>query len=152
MREGLALLVRLQPDMQLVGAMATLDGTLRTYSELRPDVTLMDLDLPSEAALGAIRKIRAQDATARIIGLTTHEPDAAWGDALAAGASQCLAKDRLSDSLPALIRNGRPAGPPENGGKRHLIPVIFPPRVSGWFKNRSHRIVQRVSALSRRRL
>src|ERR1022692_3208196 len=40
------------------------------YIEQRPDVTLMDLELPSEAAFGAIRKIRARDARARIIGLT----------------------------------------------------------------------------------
>lgn len=105
MREGLALLIRLQPDMQLVGAVATAEEALRMYVEQRPDVTLMDLDLPSEAAIGAIRKIRARDAGARIIGLTTYEPDAAWAQALAAGAWQCVAKDRLSDRLPGLIRS-----------------------------------------------
>jgi DNA-binding NarL/FixJ family response regulator len=104
MREGLALLVRLQPDMQLVGAVATAEEAVHMYIEQRPDVTLMDLELPAEAALGAIRKIRAQDAGARIIGLTTYEPDAVWTRALAAGACQCVAKDRLSDSLPGLIR------------------------------------------------
>jgi len=104
MREGLALLVRLQPDMQLVGAVATAEEAVHMYIEQRPDVTLMDLELPSEAALGAIRKIRARDNRARIIGLTTYEPDAAWARALAAGAWQCVAKDSLSDSLPGLIR------------------------------------------------
>ena len=59
-------------------------------------------------AIGAIRKICAQDAGARIIGLTTYERDAAWAGALAAGACQCIAKDRLSDSLPRLIRDGQP--------------------------------------------
>jgi len=62
MREGLALLVRLQPDMQLVGATATAEEAVRMYFEHRPDVTLMDLDIPSAAAIGAIRKIRARDA------------------------------------------------------------------------------------------
>jgi len=116
MREGLALLVRMQPDMQLVGAAATAEEAVQMYFEQRPDVTLMDLDLPSEAALGAIRKIRARDAAAHIIGLTTYEPDAAWTRALAAGAQQCVSKDRLSDSLPRLIRTERPkprhSGPP----------------------------------------
>jgi DNA-binding NarL/FixJ family response regulator len=121
MREGLALLVRLQPDMQLVGAVATAEEAVHMYIEQRPDVTLMDLELPSESALGAIRKIRARDARARIIGLTTYEPDAAWAGALAAGAWQCVAKDGLSDSLPRLIRNRQPpvlesSVPPENGG------------------------------------
>jgi len=121
MREGLALLVRLQPDMQLVGAVATAEEAVHMYIEQRPDVTLMDLELPAESALGAIRKIRARDAGARIIGLTTYEPDAAWARALAAGAWHCVAKDGLSDSLPRLIRNGQPpvldnSVPPENGG------------------------------------
>jgi DNA-binding NarL/FixJ family response regulator len=121
MREGLALLVRLQPDMQLVGAVATAEEAVHMYIEQRPDVTLMDLELPAEAALGAIRKIRARDAGARIIGLTTYEPDAAWARALAAGARQCVAKDGLSDSLPRLIRSGQPPVldnlvPPENRG------------------------------------
>jgi CheY-like chemotaxis protein len=120
MRDGLALLVRLHPDMHLVGAVATAEEALQMYIEQRPDVTLMDLDLPLEAAFGAIRKIRARDAGARIIGLTTYEPDAAWARALAAGACQCVAKDGVSDALPGLIRNGK-RGPgqlstPENGG------------------------------------
>jgi DNA-binding NarL/FixJ family response regulator len=106
----------LQPDMQLVGAAAMGEEALQMYIEQRPDVTLMDLDLPSQAAIGAIRKIRARDAGARIIGLTTYEPDAAWAEALAAGASQWIAKDGLSDSLPRLIRNEVPPVPPENGG------------------------------------
>jgi DNA-binding NarL/FixJ family response regulator len=104
MREGLALLVRLQPDMKLVGAVATAEEALQVFIDQRPDVTLMDLDRPADAAIGAIRRIRAHDATAHIIGLTTYEPDAAWAGALAAGASQCVSKDRLSSSLPELIR------------------------------------------------
>jgi DNA-binding NarL/FixJ family response regulator len=104
MREGLAMLVRLQPDMQLVGAAATAEEAVQMYLEQRPDVTLMDLDLPSEAAIGAIRKIHARDAGARIIGLMTYERDVASARALAAGASQCVTKDRLSDNLPQLIR------------------------------------------------
>jgi DNA-binding NarL/FixJ family response regulator len=112
MREGLALMVRLQPDMQLVGAVATAEEALQLYTELRPDVTLMDLDLPSEAAIGAVRRIRARDGGARIIGLTTYGPDTAWKGALAAGIWQCVTKDGLSDSLPRLIRNGSATGTP----------------------------------------
>lgn len=105
LREGLVLLVRSQPDMQLVGAVASAEEALELYVGQRPDVTLMDLDLPSEAALGAIRTIRIWDARARIIGLTTYAPDAAWEGAIAAGACYCVGKDGLGDSLPGLIRN-----------------------------------------------
>ncbi len=104
MREGLALLVGLQTDMQLVGTAATAEETVRMYLEQRPDLTLLDLDMAAHAALGAIRKIRAQDPGARIIGLATYERDAAWIEALATGACQCVAKNELSASLPDLIR------------------------------------------------
>ena len=104
MREGLALLVRMQKDMQLVGTAATAEESVRMYLEHRPDLALMDLDMASHAALGAIRKIRAYDPDARIIGLATYERDAAWTEALAAGVSQCVAKNELSAGLPGLIR------------------------------------------------
>jgi len=104
MREGLALVVRLQPDMQLVGTAATAEETVRMYLEQRPDLTLMDLDMPARAALRAIRQIRVQDPGACIIGLATYERDATWTEALAAGACRCAAKNELSGSLPGLIR------------------------------------------------
>jgi DNA-binding NarL/FixJ family response regulator len=106
MREGLALLVRLQSDMQLAGVAASAEEAVQMYIAQRPDVMLMDLDLPFGAAVEAIRNIRAHDPTARIIASTTYEPDLTWARALAAGASLCLPKDHLSDPLPQLIRTG----------------------------------------------
>lgn len=105
LREGLALLVRLQPDMELVGTARTAAEAVDMYAEQRPDVMLLDLDLPSETAIEAIRSIRSHDASARIIGLTTYEPNDTWTVAMAAGVWQCVAKDRLSDNLPRLIRD-----------------------------------------------
>jgi DNA-binding NarL/FixJ family response regulator len=104
MREGLALMVRLQEDMQLVGTAATAEETARIYLEQRPDLALIDLDMASKSALGAIREIRAQDPGARIIGLTTYERDATWREALSAGACQCVAKYELCAILPDMIR------------------------------------------------
>jgi DNA-binding NarL/FixJ family response regulator len=109
MREGLALLIRMQPDMQLVGAAATAEEAVHLFLEHLADVTLMDLDLPSDSAFGAIRRILARDPGARIIGLSTYEPNLVWERALEAGARQCVAKDRLSDSLPQLIRENSQA-------------------------------------------
>jgi len=108
MREGLALLIGLQPDMQLVAAVATPAEALEVYFERQPDVTVMDLDSPSATAVESIREIRARNRDARVIGLTTYAPDDAWAEALSAGACQCLGKDRLSDNLLRTIRNGTP--------------------------------------------
>jgi DNA-binding NarL/FixJ family response regulator len=110
MREGLALLVRMQPDMQLVGTAATAEESVRMYLEQRPDLTLMDLDMASHAALGAIRKIRAHDPGARIIGLATYERDATWTEALAAARVSVRRQERVER---------RPPGP---DSQSHLRP------------------------------
>ncbi|MGO4885210.1 MAG: response regulator transcription factor [Bryobacteraceae bacterium] len=108
MREGLALLVRLQADMQLVGAVATAEETIRLSLAEMPDVILMDLDLPAQGAMAAVRRIHACDPRARIIGLATYGPDKAWVEAIAAGVCECTVKEGLSDSLPPLIRAASP--------------------------------------------
>jgi len=108
-REGLAMLISLQPDLQLVGTAETGEQAVEAFLEQRPDVTLMDLDLPAQTAIEAIRTIRAQDPGARIIGLAIYVPSTAWARALAAGACHCIAKDRLSDSLLRVIRTVAPA-------------------------------------------
>jgi len=113
MREGLALLVRSQRDMALVGVAATAVEAVQVYDEQRPDVTLMDLDLPSGTALAAIKRIRARDLGAAIIGLTSYDGDRVRTRASAAGISHCAAKDRLSESLALLIRS---AVTPESRG------------------------------------
>jgi len=92
--------------------------------EQRPDVTLMDLDLPGRAAIATIRKIRELHPGARIAALAAYEPDATWTEALNAGAYQCVAKDDL-DGFPHPIPAPRtPANRklPEN--RERSIPIF----------------------------
>ena len=65
LREGLSLLIRLQPDMELVGTAASGEEAVQGFTKHRPDVTLMDLDLPSAAGITAIQKILKIDPAAR---------------------------------------------------------------------------------------
>ena len=104
LREGISVLVRLQPDMELVGAAATSDQAVRLFAEHRPQVTLMDLDLPFHAGIKAIKDIRRIDPTACIFGLLTYEWDECGHAALVAGASSILAKDKLTERLPEMLR------------------------------------------------
>jgi DNA-binding NarL/FixJ family response regulator len=112
MREGLALLVRLHRDLQLVGVAATAVDAVWIFAEQQPDVTVLDLDLPSHAAAATIREIRARDPDACVIGLATFGPGATWAEGLAAGTCQCIAKGSLGDMLPCLIRAGGQRGRP----------------------------------------
>ena len=105
LREGLSLLIHLQPDMELVGAVASGEEAVQSFSEQRPDVTLMDLDLPSAAAITAIREILKIDPAACVLGLFTYEEDESRAQALRAGARSCITKDRLNQDLVSLVQD-----------------------------------------------
>jgi DNA-binding NarL/FixJ family response regulator len=64
LREGLALSIQLQPDMELVGAVASGKEAVQSFTQHRPDVTLMDLDLPSGAGITAVKEILKVDPAA----------------------------------------------------------------------------------------
>lgn len=111
LREGLALLIQLQPDMELAGLAASGKEAVQSFAEQRPEVTLMDLDLPSGAGITAIQEILEIDPAACVLGLFTYEGDESRTRALRAGARDCVTKDRLNEDLVALVRNcARPAG------------------------------------------
>ena len=87
LREGLSLLIQLQPDMELVDVVASGEEAVRLFREHRPDVTLMDLDLRSAAGITAIREILKIDPAARVIGSSTYEWDEFCAQALPGVAS-----------------------------------------------------------------
>src|SRR5260370_16292411 len=75
LREGIAALVKSQPDMKLVAEAGSGREALLRFREHRPDVTLMDLRLPDMSGIDAMVEIRAEFPDARIIMLTTFEGD-----------------------------------------------------------------------------
>jgi RNA polymerase sigma factor (sigma-70 family) len=103
-REGIGLIIARQPDMEVVGSAATGEEAVLLFRRERPDVTLMDLQLPAMSGLDAIRSIRREDAEARIIVLTMYQGDEDIHRALSAGATTYLLKDTLSDDLIRFVR------------------------------------------------
>jgi len=115
MLDGLALLIGRQPDMEVVGSATHGEQAVEHVSRMKPDVTLMDLQLPGVSGLDAIRQIRRADPVARIVVLTMYQGDEDIYRALEAGAATYLLKDSLSEDLVRVIREvhvgGRPVMP-----------------------------------------
>ena len=102
--EGVSAMIKRQPDMELVGAAASGEQAVELFRECAPDVTLMDLQLPSMSGLEAIRALRLEDPEARVIVLTMFQGDEDIHRALQAGATTYLLKDVRSSELLQVIR------------------------------------------------
>jgi len=102
--EGIAALIKNQPDMQLVAQCTSGSDAIEKFRSHRPDVTLMDLRLPDMSGIDTMMAIRAEFPEARIIMLTTFEGDMEIQRALAAGAQGYMLKSMPPKDLVAVIR------------------------------------------------
>src|SRR5215469_1882490 len=116
-REGIGVIINRESDMSVVGTASTGEEAVAVFKRERPDVTLMDLQLPRMTGLEAIREIRQEDPAARIIVLTMYQGDEDIHRALAAGAATYLLKDTLSDDLIRFVRE-------VHSGRRPLRPEV----------------------------
>ena len=103
-RDGIAAAVRAEPDMEFVGEGGDGREAIDQYRVLRPDVTLLDLNMPVMNGVDALQAIRAESPQARIIVLTTYRGDALAVRALKAGAMGYLLKSSLRKELLSAIR------------------------------------------------
>ena len=103
-RDALTLKVDLQQDMRMVATAGSGEEALECFQQHHPDVTLMDLQLPTMSGLDAIRAIRREDPEARIVVLTMYEGDEDIYRAIEAGAITYLLKDTLADDLIRIVR------------------------------------------------
>jgi DNA-binding NarL/FixJ family response regulator len=124
-REGLAMLLGLLPDVEVVGTAADGEEVLAMAAELRPDVILMDLRMPRVDGVEATRRLRERDPAVKVVVLTTYADDRSVLDALRAGALGYLTKDAgAAEIQQALHRvaNGQAALDP--AVQRHLVEAI----------------------------
>lgn len=98
-RQGLAALLATSDGVEVAGAVGDGQAAIESYRRLRPDVTLMDLQMPKLGGVEAIRAIRAEFPEARIIVLTTYDGDEDIFRALQAGARGYLLKGMPFDDL-----------------------------------------------------
>ena len=116
-RQGIGSLLGVQPDMALVAEASNGREAIQEFRTHRPDITLMDLQMPEMGGLDAISAIRAEFPDARIIVLTTYAGDAQALRALQAGARGYLLKNALHKELVDTIRA-------VHAGRRALSPDV----------------------------
>ena len=116
-REGLAMLVGLTDDIQVVGTAANGIEAVDRANELRPDVVLMDLRMPEMEGAEATRTIRTAQPDVHVLVLTTYADDDSLFPALQAGAHGYLTKDASAEEIERAIRAVA-------SGNTHLDPAI----------------------------
>jgi len=105
LREGIAALISKQTDMQLLGEAANGREALEKFRLLRPDVTLMDVQMPDMNGIDALIAIRSECPSAKVIVLTTYAGDALAQRALMAGALAYVLKGSVRKELVDAIRD-----------------------------------------------
>jgi DNA-binding NarL/FixJ family response regulator len=103
-RQGLVALLSNAPDIEVVGSAADGVAAMEIFKSVRPDVTLMDLQMPRRGGVEAIQRIRSQWPDARIIVLTTFDGDEDIYRAMQAGAKAYLLKGMEVEELLTAIR------------------------------------------------
>src|SRR6201988_150221 len=116
LRKGIAALVNAEPDMKLVAEASNGREAIESFRLNRPDVTLMDIQMPGFNGIEAISRIQGEFPDARIIVLTTYTGDAQVLRALKAGARAYILKGHVHRELLETIRAvhaGQKRIPPE---------------------------------------
>lgn len=116
-REGLALLLDLDPEITVVGLAADGAAAVRLVAELDPDLVLMDLLMPGVNGIEATRRIRLAHPATAVLVLTTYDADEWVFDAIRAGATGYLLKDMPREEVLRAVKG-------TVAGRTYLDPLI----------------------------
>jgi len=116
-REGLAMLLALEPDIEIVGMAEDGSQAVALTHHLAPDLVLMDLKMPGLNGADATRQLRQQAPQTKILILTTYDDDEWVCAALRAGAAGYLLKDTSREGLIQAVRG-------TVAGKAYLDPAV----------------------------
>ena len=104
LRQGLAALLAVEPDMRLVAEASNGREAIELFRSVRPEVTLLDVQMPETDGIQALTTIRSEFPAARVVVLTTYAGDALAQRALKAGAQGDVLKGLLRKELRVTIR------------------------------------------------
>ena len=104
-RDGLTGVFSAQPDMEVLGAAATVAEAIAMYEETKPQVVVTDLQLQDGTGLDVVRHVRRHDSRAGLVVLTMHSGDDQIFAAMEAGASAFVGKDAPSSEVVKAARH-----------------------------------------------
>lgn len=131
LRQSLQSLLRLQTDVELMAAFPNAQTVMQDIEELKPEVILMDIDMPEVSGIEALQKIRSLDADLPVIMLTVFEDNDHIFHAICAGASGYLLKKNVDQVIPA-IRDVLHGGAPMSGVIAKKVLSLFPRPEKEW--------------------
>ena len=99
LRQGIKQLISMEQDMEVVGEASNAADGIRMATEIEPDLILMDLNMPEMDGIEALKRLRAQNISSRIIMFTVSDHEEDVVDALRAGADGYLLKDMEPEDL-----------------------------------------------------
>lgn len=119
-RQGLASIVSLHEDLDVVGEAGDGEEAIRLFRDLRPDVLMLDLRMPHKNGLAVVSELVESDLAARILIMTTYDSDEDIARVLLAGAKGYLLKDARGADIVEAIRTLAAGGlflPPQIAAK-----------------------------------
>jgi DNA-binding NarL/FixJ family response regulator len=125
LRNSLVSLLQWQADMELIAALPDAQTVLHDIEACKPDVILMDIDMPGVNGIEAVRKIRAPYPELPVIMLTVFEDNENIFNAICAGASGYLLKKNFDQIVPA-VKDVLAGGAPMTGTVAKKILTLFP--------------------------
>ena len=123
-RQGLKVLLELEPDLSIIGEAENGQVAIDSVAKLQPNVVLMDLRMPIMDGVTATREICQQFPHVNILVLTTFDDDISVAAAIKSGAKGYLLKDTPSEEIAAAIRA-------VDRGYTHLAPGMMAKVISG---------------------
>jgi DNA-binding NarL/FixJ family response regulator len=103
-RDGLEMLLKLEPDIEVVGIAEDGASAVEMVTSKKPDIVLMDLKMPIMNGVEATRQIQAKYPEVKVLVLTTYDDDEWLFDAIQAGASGYILKDTSREEVVKAIR------------------------------------------------
>jgi DNA-binding NarL/FixJ family response regulator len=121
LRESMANLLTLSKDLLVLGCFGRADDIAQHLPHFKPDVILMDIEMPGLNGIEAVKQARALDKKVQIIMITVFDDNRHVLDAICAGASGYLLKKHISDHLPEAINQVMQGEPPMSPGIARMI-------------------------------
>jgi len=124
-RDGLADLIRLSPQFELLGAFPDCSEMVEKLSTLRPDVVLMDIKMPGMTGIEAVQIIKSKFPTTKVVMETVYEDDERITAAICAGASGYLLKNSPPQKFVEAVEDAFHGGAPMTGSIAAKVLSLF---------------------------